>query len=383
MSRRTHCVAFLAKSLPQYRVAFFSLLRQRLAESGIEVRVIYGDAAPAEAARRDGGELSWAEFKPNRFFNVGRRTLIWQPVVSTAREVDLVVVEQATRLLANYVLLAMQAFGSPKVAFWGHGANLQEDSASRAGEAVKRLVSRHPHWWFAYTDGSRARVMRLGYPSERITVVQNAIDTRAAAAVASSIDDDEIAAFRARHLLGDGPIGTFVGALYEDKRLPFLFAAADEVVRTRPDFRLVIMGEGPEREFVRSACSYRPWVRWLHAQFQREKAIALAASRVFLLPSLVGLAILDAFAVGVPLVTTASDFHGPEIEYLDPGVNGVLVGDAANSQAYAAAIIELLHDDLLHSHLVAGCARSASCYTNEAMVQRFTAGVVGALEAAA
>jgi L-malate glycosyltransferase len=38
-----------------------------------------------------------------------------------------------------------------------------------------------------------------------------------------------------------------------------------------------------------------------------------------LMPGLVGLAVLDAFADGIPRVTTVIEYHSPEIEYLVPG----------------------------------------------------------------
>ena len=91
---------------------------------------------------------------------------------------DLVVVEQANRQLVNYRLLLRSALRHrPRVVFWGHGGNLQASGPLAAlGERIKRSLSRRAHWWLAYTEGSADRVAALGFPRDRITVVQNAVE---------------------------------------------------------------------------------------------------------------------------------------------------------------------------------------------------------------
>jgi glycosyltransferase involved in cell wall biosynthesis len=352
------------------------MLRLRLANVGVDVRVVHGDATPQEAARRDAGDLSWAEFRPNRFFRVGNRTIIWQPVVRTAREADLVVVEQASRLVTNYVLLASQALGSTPVAFWGDGENHVPHAANATAEFVKRHISRFPHWWFAYTDGSRQIVERLGYPAERITVVQNATAT-------PDFSDQavDVAAFRKQHALGDGPIGLFMGSLYREKRLPFLLAAADRIHARCPEFRLVLVGDGPERADVIRRVVNRPYARLVGPRFGSDRATPLAAARVMLMPGLVGLAIVDGFAAGLPLVTTAVDYHGPEIGYVRDGTNAVIVRDTANVDEYADAVWRVISDSGFHHRLVEGCRAAAAVYTLDAMVERFADGIERALAA--
>ena len=378
---RRRRVVIVYKSLPHYRVEFYSRLRARLAAAGVDLTLVYGQASAAEATRADEADLDWAEKVHNRFFRIGRRELVWQPCVGRAREADLVIVEQASRLLVNYVLLLLQAAGAARVAFWGHGANLQRHTAHRAGEYVKRVASRFPHWWFAYTEGAKRRVVALGYPPERVTVVQNAIDTTELAALAAGVTDAEVAAFRQRLSLGGGPVGIFVGGLYAEKRLPFLFDAADRLHAQLPDFRLIVVGSGPDRPAVERAVATRSYARYLGPLFGREKAVALKSSAVFLMPGLVGLAVLDAFAAELPLVTTAVDFHSPEIEYLRDGDNGILVERAEDPAAYAGAVSAVLENSTLRERLVAGCRRDAAIYTVAAMAERFADGVLTALDA--
>ena len=191
-------VVVLQKSLPHHRCAFFDGLRSALGEHDVDLRLLYG--APRrgdEAMRRDRGELLWAERLDTRSLRVGGRSLVWQPALSRLADADLVIVEQAAKLLVNYPLLTSQLAGTRRVGFWGHGANLQRIGARRGTEALKRSASRLPHWWFAYTEGARARVEAMGYPVERITVVQNAVDAVALRRWRSELRDDDVVRVRA------------------------------------------------------------------------------------------------------------------------------------------------------------------------------------------
>ena len=165
---------FACEWLPGYLVELFEGLRGRLGEAGIELELTHGDPSPEYASRAGAATLPWAERVPNRRLAVGPHGVFWQPVTERALQADLVIVDQASRALFNYWLLGQQSRGRARMALWGHGENLNRHRAIAASEWVKRQVSRHPHWWFAYTEGSHARIRALGFPDERITVVQNA-----------------------------------------------------------------------------------------------------------------------------------------------------------------------------------------------------------------
>ncbi len=370
------------KSLPRYRLAFFERLRDRLAADGIELVLAYGHGTPGYAHRGEDVDVAWGLSRPNCALRLGRRELVWQPCLADARDADLVVVEQASRLLLNYVLLGRQALGRGRVAFWGHGANLQRQTASATSEWLKRRVSRLPYWWFAYTEGSRRRVEALGYPPERITVVQNAQDTELLAEAVAAVSAEERERFRAEHGLGNGPVGVFLGSLSREKRLDFLLEAAERIREREPGFRLVVTGTGEDRPRVESAASSHPWITYLgRVDDLRGRASLLSCADSLLVPGLVGLVALDGFAAGVPLVTTAVDFHSPEIEYVRDGENGVVAADPDDVDSYAALALEAMAPGSFRERLVDGCRRAREVFTLGAMVERFAGGVHAALRA--
>lgn len=372
-------VTIVYRFLPYYRIPFYEALRAELDRRGVMLRLIYGQPGAEEAKKQDAGAISWGHAIQNRLIPVGARSFLWQPCAALVRRSDLVIVEQASKLLLNYMLLAGQWMGGPKVAFWGHGRNLQQHTASRPGEAVKRLVSRWPHWWFAYTEGSAEIVRRLPYPADRITVVQNATDTMALQKRRASVDDELLAALRRRWGMRSQNVAIYAGGLYPEKRVRFLLESAHALRRRVADFELIVLGAGPDQRLIEEAASEHPWIHYPGPCFGSEKAAYFSLSRVMLMPGLVGLAVVDSFALEVPLVTVELPYHSPEIEYLHHGENGLKLPMETDPEGYAAAVADLLSDEVQLERLRAGCRSAAKVYTLEAMVDRFADGVLEAL----
>jgi glycosyltransferase involved in cell wall biosynthesis len=331
-----------------------------------------GDPTDDERHKRDEGRVDWAVHVPCRYLAGGRAA--WQRLGPLVAGHDLVVVTQENRLLANLPLL----LGRPKcrVALWGHGRNFQGGAATHGlAQAWKAALSRHADWWFAYTELSAGVVREFGYPADRITVLNNAIDVEGLAREVHAAAARGKAALRAAHGLDlDAPIGLFVGSLYREKRLDLLIDGAELVRRRLPNFQLVVVGAGPMEAWLHERLTSVPWVRLLGPRHGHQKAELLAAADVLLNPGLVGLGILDAFAAGLPIVTTDCQLHSPEIAYLRPDENGLMT--APHATAFAEAVADLLNDRARCARLATGSRRSAEAYGLRSMVERFCEGVL-------
>jgi glycosyltransferase involved in cell wall biosynthesis len=367
-------IAIVQRRLTHYRVPLFEALRERLHARGIELDLLAGQGTPDEARKRDAGELPWAQKLPTHYLAGGR--LCWQPLRTHVTGTELVIVTQENKLLQNHLLMALPRWH--KLAFWGHGANLQSGRPDGVKERFKRWTTRQVDWWFAYTDMSAALVGAAGFPDTRITVLNNAVDTSELRRQHQSVGPEEAQALRVSLGFGEGPVGIFVGSLYADKRLDFLFDTARMIRGQVPDFHLLIVGEGPEREKVRAWCAAHPWAHWAGAKFGRDKAVHMTAAQILLNPGLVGLGILDSFVCGVPMLTTDCGIHSPEIAYLENGVNGLMTPN--DLQSYVNACVRLLQDPGESNRLRAGCEASAREYTVENMAQSFADGIVHCLE---
>ncbi len=376
--------------LKQYRLAFYQQLATALAAKGIELTLCFSlpnqqDRSKADNITEPPG--AYAQLVTLRQWG----PLVWQHVPAT-QQFDLVIVEQANRHLLNYWLLLQRLYSpSPKLVFWGHGFNHQAPSGlwSAIKERYKKWLLRRPDGFFAYTEDVARYARAQGVAADRITVLNNSIDTAAFAA--------KVQLFRQQAPRQHAPMVAmttpaasagltllFCGALYPDKKIPLLLATARVLAEKNVLKQLIVLGDGPDRHLLlaeqaaqRATPSRSSWLDYRGACFADEKAAAYAKADLVLHPGLLGLAVLDAFAAGLPVITTHFARHSPELSYLQHGSNGLQVAD----DELVAAVVELAQAPALRQALALGAKQSAELYSLPAMVSAFTAGVCQVLQA--
>lgn len=372
-------VAIVQEAVFHYRERFYELLRERLAEDDIELVLIHSNTPPEEDVWRSTVDLPWSHRVDARTLSVAGRRLVWQRAHRLLSGCDLVIVEQGSRHLLNYLLLAEQLLGRRRVALWGHGRNFNDQDLSRVGEALKARWSTRVHWWFVYNELSASVVAALGVPTERITVVQNAVDTVALRSLVDRLEDVDRELTRTELGLTGTSTGLYLGGLAPEKRLDYLFEAADVIHEQLPGFELIVAGAGTEAANVTALASERPWVHVVGPARDATKAALFGVADVALMPAWAGLVVLDSFAAGVPMAVSGALPHPPEASYIEDGHNGLVIDDGGDPTQYADAVVALLEDEARHQALRVGSRRSADRYTIEAMVERFATGVVEAL----
>ncbi len=213
---------------------------------------------------------------------------------------------------------------------------------------------------------SKRLLMELeGLPARALSVVYNGVDTAQFA--------DHAVTPAIRRLLGLDPnvllIGS-VGRLSADKGgQDVLIRALAQLRQTQPQVGLVFIGDGP----------LRPGLAALATQLGQSSAVQftgvrsdvaqlLGALDLFVLPSLheaLPIAVLEAMAVGLPVVTTRV---GGVPEVVQDNVTGLLVSPGA-VEALTAALLRLIVDPANAARLgAAGQARVRADFTLEAMV---------------
>ena len=101
---------------------------------------------------------------------------------------------------------------------------------------------------------------------------------------------------------------------------------------------MLFLGTGTDAPIVKQFAESRPWVHYVGPRYGIERVPYFLLSDAFLMPGLVGLAVLDCFALGTPLLTTKFPYHSPEIEYLEPGVDGIVSENSL--EAYVSAVCQ-------------------------------------------
>lgn len=367
--------------LMHYRTRSFDVARDLCAQQGIELHLVHGQGTPTDRMRRDTATLPWADAVSNISVRVGGIDLIWMPTPASLRDADLVVLLQENRLISNYPYLLRRHFGGPLVAFWGHGVNLKTTHPFGLRERWRRALLSQADHFFAYTGATADLVAATGYPRERITVVNNAIDTESFRRDCADVGPEDIATTRRALNIPDGaPAALFCGSLHSNRRLPLLVSSMELVRASLPEFHLIVIGTGPEAAALQAAAASRPWLHLVGPKFGIEKAVLFRLSKVLVNPGAVGLVIVDSFTAGIPLVTTPRAFHGPEIAYLRDGENGVLASD--DPRGFADAVLRLFRDEAYRQTLAQNGVADSRLYSAEAMAERLVAGIVACLSQA-
>jgi glycosyltransferase involved in cell wall biosynthesis len=165
----------------------------------------------------------------------------------------------------------------------------------------------------------------------------------------------------------------FVGRLTEQKALPVLLDAVDRV----DGARLVLVGDGPEREALERRASDR--VRFAGSLPREDVLAQLAGARAAVLSSAwenLPHAAVEALSVGTPVVSTAV---GGVPEVVHDGENGLLV-PPNDPDALASALRRVLEDDTLRDRLAAGAKPSVEAIGRDAIYGRLEAILLAAAE---
>lgn len=374
--RATAC--FVLNALPHYRERFFTLLRERLWREGVSLRIIYGEN---NGNHNIEGQLAWAHSVTAR--SIGPFT--WLRLGKLTRGADLVIIPQIIKQIWIYPLLLRRTMGFHRIAFWGHGKVFSSMPDRPLARSLKEMISRHCDWWFAYTQRSGQVVNEeIGYPSNQITSVNNAVDTKALADAQNRLTNDEKDELKSALGIHGTNIGIFVGGMYHNahhtKRLPFLIAACLEIKKQVPDFEMIFVGTGPDQHLVEAAALEHGWIHYVGVKKGANAVPYWSIAKICLNPGLVGLGILDCLALGVPILTSDISCHSPEIDYLESGKNGLMVVDHADPNVFAQAAIQLMQDAPRIASFAEAGRITASQITNEAMVERFTQGILKCLK---
>jgi glycosyltransferase involved in cell wall biosynthesis len=202
---------------------------------------------------------------------------------------------------------------------------------------------------------------RLDWPAEKIDLVYNAVDLARVQVEAPPGLREQLGGSETR------PLVLTPARLDAQKGHDSLLKAVQQV----PEATFLLAGEGPERERLEASAAQLGIVDRVRFLGRREDVPELlAACDVFALPSLYegsSLAVLEAMAAGIPIVSSA--IGGTE-ELIDDGRSGLLVAPG-DPDALAAALRRVLGDGELRKRLAARAReRVEAGLTREAMATR-------------
>ncbi len=219
--------------------------------------------------------------------------------------------------------------------------------------------------YIAISEGVRRVLVDGGIPTERVRVVASGIDMKKFEGLKTR------EAVRAELGLGSGAIAVGnVAALAPHKAQDHLLRAAALVLAQRTDVRFFVVGEGALRaELEALARELGIADRVVFTGFRTDALDLLRAFDVFVMSSYLeglGTSIMDAHALGVPVVATRT---GGIPELVEDGVTGLLA-PPRNPTSLAAAMLRFLDDEGLRRTCAAAGRVQSSRYDYHTMVYK-------------
>jgi glycosyltransferase involved in cell wall biosynthesis len=205
---------------------------------------------------------------------------------------------------------------------------------------------------------------QVGIPKRKLTVIRVGIDLKA-------FNESKDEARATLGLSSKDRVVTIVARLYPEKNHQLLLAAFAQVYEHVADARLLIVGEGTEREAIEEEIKrLRLEERVSVLGVRRDVARILAATDVFALSSMregLPLVVLEAMAAARPVVATAV---GDLPSVINDKETGFIV-PPGNALSLAATLIELLNDESLALRVGEAARASVQAYGLEAMIGRY------------
>jgi 1,2-diacylglycerol 3-alpha-glucosyltransferase len=182
--------------------------------------------------------------------------------------------------------------------------------------------------------------------------------TTAVVKIPTGIDMDEFKDLDRNWLRNNYGVGSdekvllFVGRLGKEKNVVFLIKSFQEVLKSIPDCRLVLVGKGPQEGFLRQLCRQMDIENKViyTGELSRQQVVhCYASADIFVFPSVTdtqGLVIGEAKAAGIPVVAIRA--FGPA-EMVNHNEDGILT--ELSLTAFTEAIVKLIRDKDLYAHM--------------------------------
>jgi glycosyltransferase involved in cell wall biosynthesis len=227
---------------------------------------------------------------------------------------------------------------------------------------LDRMVLKKFNALAAVSDAVAHRLLAFGVPAEKIKTIANGIDVMAFERA------EPLPLLKAE----DSTVVGLVARLDLQKGFEYLLRAARELCKTSPGLKIVIAGEGPDRNAIEEMVQqYGLQSNVILAGQQSNMPAVYAAMDIFVLPSLnegLPMTVLEAMAASKPVIATRV---GAIPSVIKDGESGLLV-DPKNSEGLRNAIASLLDDPERRRRMgTQAHAWVSQNYTSEAMALKY------------
>lgn len=308
----------LSKPKEQYEFVCFGDTKQ---EGGIEI-------IPWSMANKvsDGG-LNW--IKTTNYFYLSER-LLWQTGIIKRilfSKYEYFIFEGGVFHLPTWLFAILCRANGKKVLFWTHGFKGLDKGLKKI---IRIWYFKLAHGLLLYGNYSKRLMVKNGFDEDKLFVIYNSLYTEKKNNLLNNTDLKLISEDKVKNFKNpDLPTIIFIGRLVISKNIPFLLNAVKDLSDEGNPINCIIIGQGPEGENIKKFISTNHLENNFHltGSLYVEDQISkyFEMSDLMISPGNVGLNCIHSLAYGVPVITHDNlQFHGPEVEAIEPGKTGLL-----------------------------------------------------------
>lgn len=321
-------VAIVLPVLPHYRVDFINRLGKRLNSDNIQLKIISGTNINAKEIK-EVTDLEVPYIVTNTFgIDIFGFKIQWQKKlikeVLKFKPDKVVFLYHAGKVNYNILILILRIKSIP-FTIWGSGSGDSEDIRRELSKIqlrfkwfLKKNLFNKAHNYISYSNHYANKLESMGYNKKNIFVANNTID------VESIIKKQQ--KFKSQSKSNNIRF-IFVGALTPQKKLGKAIDALS-IIRDKgiKNFTFDIIGNGQEFDSIQNKIieyNLSDSIKMHGAKYGDELKYFFSNSDVFLLPGTGGLAVNEAMAHGLPVISTPGDGTGYDL--IINGRNGILL----------------------------------------------------------
>jgi len=265
--------------------------------------------------------------------------------------------------------IALRRLPNPPLLVWSIQSDLEMDFKLHRdgwlrGCLVRAFLPKRVNHFIAISEGIRRKTQALlGVPADRFTVIPNSVELARIT---------EMAAMPDAVPPKEAPVRLVsVGRLHPAKGTDVLLHALAKINRQGDDWECYILGDGSERSrLTQLAEAFGLNGRLSFVGYKRNPYAWLRTTDIFVSPSrweTFGIAIVEAMALGLPVIASATD--GAK-DIISDSVNGLLV-PVDDASALADAITKLMHNPSLRQRLGEKARQKAQQFDASLIAQRY------------
>ena len=238
--------------------------------------------------------------------------------------------------ITEYVACILCFLMGIKFTWWTHGY----DHKPVKGKFKRKIKDFYTLFFYkisnsiiTFSEPGKLYLIEKGIKPGKIFVAPNTLDTDKLLSLKSKIIETfDRGDFISKNIPGaaiDDRFILFSGRINNYKKVDDLINALPLILQKQPNVHLIIVGDGEQKPNIENRTKELNLTGRVHfkgAIFDEvEVGKYFILCDLFVIPGLVGLAIVHAFCYGKPLITEDVSYHSPEIQYLKNNKNGFMV----------------------------------------------------------